>query len=262
VEAQKLFVGPGCNPDQPLAEHLKEYRETIAEWRSEKHQKQTVAYSNSQLIFQGIVERLIPQYHLLENAEELNANPMLCIPSQWHYYSTCATAFEERLRQQGLLETKTIASARAINQPNLSWLGNIPVEDLVRLREGNENESFRKRLGDLTNQLSQASLNDLDRVTNEISKELSALLAGHSKAVRQLMEEYQTKYGIIALGACATLAAIIWPFLAPFGIKVSAAAVAGGYGNTKIEELSKKKQGARSLLGVLAAAKEISEERS
>src|SRR5712692_1953651 len=147
VENQRLFIGPGCAPGQPLADQLKAYREIIADWRSAEHQSQIAAYSDSQLVFQGIVERLIPQFHLLENSDELNANPMLCIPGQWHYYTTCTTAFEERLRKQGLHEEKTISAARAINQPNLSWLGNNPMRELVRLRKGNENESFRKRLG-------------------------------------------------------------------------------------------------------------------
>jgi hypothetical protein len=254
VESQRLFVGPGCAPGRPLAEQLKEYREAIADWRSVGHQGQIAAYSDSQLVFQGIVERLIPQFHLLENADELNANPMLCIPSQWHYYTTCTTAFEERLRKQGLLEEKTIASARAINQPNLSWLGNIPMKDLVRLREGNENESFRKRLGNLTSQLHKASLQDIEKVTNEVSKDLSALLTEHSKGIRQQAAEFQTKYKIAALGAFATLAAVLVPTLAPFGIP-SAAAVALGYAATKIDEVAKRKQQARSLVGVLAAAK-------
>jgi len=256
VESQKLFVAPRCGPDRPLGEQLKEYRETIADWRSTQHQGQIAAYSDSQLVFQGIVERLIPQFHLLENAEELNANPMLCIPSQWHYYKTCTTTFEERLRKQGLLEEKTIASARAINQPNLSWLGNIPIEDLVRLREGNENESFRKRLGNLTSQLHQASLQDLEKVTNEVSKDLSALLAEHSKGIRQQAAEFQTKYKIAALGAFATLAALLVPTLAPFGIPSAAAVAALGYAGTKINEVAKRKQQAKSLVGVLAAAKE------
>jgi hypothetical protein len=255
VESQQLFVAPGCTPDQPLAEQLKEYRETITKWRSTQHQSQIGKYSDSQLVFQGILERLTPQFHLLENADELNANPMLCIPAQWHYFRTCTTAFEERLRKHGLLEEKTIASARAINQPNLNWLGNIAMNDLVRLREGNENESFRKRLGNLTIQLHQASLQDLGRVTNEVSKDLSALLAEHSKGLQQQAAEFQTKYKITALGAFATLAAVLVPALAPFGIP-SAAAVALGYAATKIDELAKSKQQAKSLVGVLAAAKE------
>lgn len=255
VERQRLFVGPGCDPSQPLAEQLEEYRETIADWRSVQHQEQVAAYSESQLAYQGILERLIPQFHLLENADELNANPMLCIPGQWHYYTTCTTAFEQRLRKQGLLEEKTIASARAINQPNLSWLGNIPMKDLVRLREGNENESFRRRLANLTSQLHQASLQDLEKVTNEVSKDLSALLAEHSKGIRQQAAEFQAKYKIAAIGAFATLAAVLVPALAPFGI-TSAAAIALGYAKTKSEEVTKRKQQAKSLVGVLAAAKE------
>jgi hypothetical protein len=256
VESQGLFVGPNCTPGQSLHEHLNEYRKTIAEWRSAEEQKRATDYSDSELVLQGLLERLVPQYHLLENAEEMGSNPMLCIPSQWHYYATCATAFEERLKRNGLLQPETIASVKAINQPGLNWLGNIPIQDLVRLRIDNENQDFRQRLGDMTGQLHQAVLGDLDKLTNEISKNLSALLSEHSKNLRQQAEEFQTKYKIVALGACVTLAAVLLPFLAPFGLPASAAAVGLGYGGTKIEELAKRKQKAKSLLGILAAAKE------
>ncbi len=259
VEKEKLFVGPGCKPGEPFAEQLKQYREAITDWRSEGQQSRAASYSESQLVYQGIVERLIPQFHLLENADEMSANPMLCIQSQWHYYSTCTTAFEERLRKKGLLEEKTIASARAINQPNLNWLGNVPMKDLVRLREGNENETFRKRLGNLTSQLHGASLEDIDKVTNEVAKDLSALLAEHSKGIQQQAAEFQTKYKIAALGAFTTLAAVMLPFLAPFGLPASVAAVGLGYAGTKIDEVAKNKQRAKSLLGVLAAAKATEE---
>ncbi len=180
---------------------------------------------------------------------------MLCVPNQWHYYSVCATAFEERLKKNGLLEPKTIAGVRAINQPALDWLGNIGVDDLARLRSQNENEAFRKRLSTLTGQLNQASIGDLDKVTHEISKDLSALLSEHSKNVRLQAEEFQAKYKIAALGACLTLAAVLFPCLAPFGLPASAAAVGLGYAATKIDESAKRKQRAKSLLGVLAAAK-------
>ena len=255
VEAERVFVGPQIDPSLPLREHIREYREHIQNWRSTEEQAKAAAFSDAQLVFQGIVERLGPQYHLLENAEETSANPMICIPNQWHYYTVCTTSFESRLKKLGLLEPKTIASVRAINQPELDWLGNIPIEDLVRLRSENENEAFRKRLSALTSQLSEASIEDLDRVTRETSKDLSSLLSEHSKGVRAQVEEFQTKYKIAAVGACVTLAAILLPALAPFGLSTSAAAVGLGYAATKIDELAKKKQRARSLVGVLAAAK-------
>ncbi|MFI5092084.1 MAG: hypothetical protein WCE50_12275 [Candidatus Acidiferrum sp.] len=159
------------------------------------------------------------------------------------------------MKKNGLLEPKTIAGVRAINQPALDWLGNIGVDDLARLRSQNENEAFRKRLSTLTGQLNQASIGDLDKVTHEISKDLSALLSEHSKNVRLQAEEFQAKYKIAALGACLTLAAVLFPCLAPFGLPASAAAVGLGYAATKIDESAKRKQRAKSLLGVLAAAK-------
>ena len=255
VESKGLFLGPGGEPGQSLARQINEYRAFISQWRSEAEQKRAATCSDGRLVFQGLAERLVPQFHLLENAEEMGANPMLCIPNQLHYYNLCTTAFEERLQKFGLLETKTIASMRAINQPHLSWLGNIPVDSLVRLRQKNENASFRKRLADLSAQLHQATFGDIDKVTAEFSKEISSLLAEHSAAVAQQAGEFQRKYKNILIGAAATLAAVLVPSLAPFGIP-SVAGVALSYAKTKTEEIQKSKHHLKSLVGVLAAAKE------
>ena len=256
VASQGLFVGPNCTPGQPLSEHINEYRKTIAEWRSEEEQKRAASYSEGELVLQGLLERLVPQFHLLENAEEMAANPMLCVPSQWHYFSTCATAFEERLKKNGLLQSETVASIRAVNQPELSWLGNIPINDLVRLRVDNENEEFRKRLGAMTRGLHQAVMDDVDRVAAELSKGLSALLAEHNRNIRQDAEGFQRKYKIAAIGAWVTVAATLLPFLAPFVIPTSTAVIGLGYAATKMDELGKRRQQAKSLLGILAAARD------
>jgi hypothetical protein len=37
-------------------------------------------------VMNALMERLGPQYHLLENAEELRAHPLLSIEQQAHYF--------------------------------------------------------------------------------------------------------------------------------------------------------------------------------
>jgi hypothetical protein len=131
VERQRLFVPPGAAGPVALADAVPEYLKEVARWRSPEHvsdvHKLPLPYQVLLLIF----ERLVPQYHLLENADELQAQPMLSIPAHWHYYSLCAEMYQDRLTREDLLSPQTVETLRALNQPGLQWLGNVPIDALV-----------------------------------------------------------------------------------------------------------------------------------
>jgi hypothetical protein len=58
--------------------------------------------------------------------------------------------FEGRLIADKLLSQETISGLRALSEPSMEWLGNIPIGVLAELRERNENEEFRKRISGFT----------------------------------------------------------------------------------------------------------------
>jgi len=213
-------------------------------------------YSDAELVWLGICERIAPQYHLLENAEELGAQPMLCLLPHWHYYKLCSETFESRLVTKNLLSQETISSLRALNEPSMEWLGNIPIRALAELRERNENEEFRKRISSFTSALHDASLEDVDRITREVSRGVAALIADHRNEVRRIEEKYRPKYRKTAIAAWVTAAAAFVPALAPFLASLAPIGLAGKYINDKLDERAERKQAAKSLTGVLAAAQE------
>lgn len=259
VERRHLFVGPGGASDEPLSEAIRRYRDEIQTWRSKEMNEELSRYPDADLVWLGICERIAPQYHLLENAEELDAQPMLCIPQQWHYFNLCTRTFEGRLASENLLSVETLSSLRALGQPSLEWLGNIPIEVLAELRVRNENEEFRKRISDYTSSLHSASLNDLDRVAREVSRGIAGLISEHQNEVHRIEEKYKPKYAKTAVAAWSTLAVTFLPALAPFLSPAAVAALAGKYLWDKVDERAERKKAVRSLTGVLAAAREVSE---
>ncbi len=260
VEQRRIFVGPGGSPRQSLAKNLELYREHMKEWRADQFQADAARWSTGELVARGLVERLAPQSHLLENAEELAANPMLCLEQHWHYYRLCTDYFEERLKDRGLLSSETISDVRAINQPELEWLGNVPIESLAQLRLNNENEDFRSHIRGFTKALHEAELSDLDRVTAEVSRGIASLLMDHQKRVHQIDEGYRGRYKKTALATWVSAAALMIPSLAPFLPALTAGGAALKYLSDKIDERKARKEHAKSLLGVLAAASETQEE--
>ncbi len=256
VERNHLFIAPGGELGDPLAKAIPQYKNEIKTWRSAEMNQTLSGYSDAELVWLGICERVAPQYHLLENAEELGAQPMLCLLPHWHYYSLCSKMFEGRLVAGKLLSQEAISSLRALNEPSMEWLGNIPISALAELRERNENEEFRRRISTFTSALHDASLEDIDRITREVSRGIAALIADHRNKVRRIEEKYRPKYRKTAIAGWVTVAATFVPALAPFLAPLAPIGLAGMYLNDKLDERAEKKQTTKSLTGVLAAAQE------
>ena len=123
VGNHNLFVAPGGTLGQPLSEALLMYKDEIRRWRSEEYQSRIAKWPDSVLLLVGLLERIAPEYHLMENAQELGASPLTSLPVHWHYYLLTVRYFEQRLKALGLIDDQTISTIRAINQPEFAWLG-------------------------------------------------------------------------------------------------------------------------------------------
>ncbi len=230
-------------------------------WRSPEALEVYGRLADGELVWNGIYERLGPQWHLLENADELNSQPMLCLEAHWHYYNLCVKMFEGRLLEGKLLKPETVSTLRALNDSRFEWLGNVPIRALAELRQRNENEEFRKRIDGFTSALHESAVEDIDRVAAEVGRGIAALLSDHKNKVRAIRDKYERSYAKLAvagLGAWITLAATFMPTLAPFLSAIPALGLAGKYALDKTGEIVEGRQATRSLTGVLATTHESS----
>lgn len=255
VERNKLFIAPGGGFSEPLAQNIVMYKNEIRTWRSKEFNNKIANIPDSLLVFNGILERLAPQYHLIENANELYAQPMFCLSSHWHYYSLCANMYERRLQNKSLLSPNTSSILQSLNAPNLQWLGNVPLTALVELRKNNENEYFRTHLDKYTKELNSASISDIDRIAAEVGRGIASLLAEHQKQIRAIETKYSLLHTQTAVGGWVTLAALLIPSLAPFVGSIAPLGVAGKYIWDKTNEHHERSKAANSLMGILAAAR-------
>jgi len=256
VEKNRLFIPPGGVAGSNITKAIEDYRQDIKTWRSEQHAKTYLSLPDGALVMNGISERLVPQWHLLENADELHSQPMLCLNAHWHYYTLCAGMYQGRLLESNLLKPETVNTLRALSGHQLEWLGNIPIEILAKLREQNENEEFRKAISSFTSQLNKCAIDDIDRVASEVCRGIGSLLGEHKKRVQEISAKYSRLYGNTCVVSWVTLAATFLPVLAPFAGLVSPLALVGKYAWDKTGEIEEKKQLSHSLMGVLASARE------
>jgi hypothetical protein len=112
--ASGLFIPPGGQPNQQLGldEAVKAYIGGLEGIRSEKMLTQMKTLPTGVLLLNGVLERLRPHYHLLENARELDAQPLLSQHVHWHYFEKCAQANAEDLRRKNVLSEQALQTLR------------------------------------------------------------------------------------------------------------------------------------------------------
>jgi hypothetical protein len=254
VESRALFVAPSAQVGLPTGEALKAYRRDIATWRTETQRDMLDRMPDSSVIVHGIMERLVPQFHLKENAETFLAHPLLGLPQQAHYFSLCGEMYEQRLAARKLLRNETIAVLDALSEQEFGWLGNVPMKALIELRSKNTNSEFRQRLATFVSELYDAELGDVDRVAAEIGRGIAAMIAEHQNEMRRIQEEYKRRYSKTAVAAWTTVAAQFVPLLAPIATFLAVPS-AGKYLWDKVDERYEKRKAQQSLTGVIATAR-------
>lgn len=268
VLENRLFVPPGRDPNCFLqsGDAVQEYITQLEGVRSNEALDLLKKLPTGVVILNGVLERLTPQYHLIENANELGAQPLLSQATHWHYFEKCAAANAVDLRRREVLSEQAFQTLRAVQDDSLSWLANIPVVGLRELIVNNEHRWLREELNKYTSQLAGVDEIDTSEMVREISHGLASLVQRQQKAMNDIEKKYEPKKWAAYLGGGAGLAvagAAMLPILSPFlGVAIpavaAAAAIGGsalGFGKEKISELTEKQQARQSMIGMLATAR-------
>jgi hypothetical protein len=134
-----LFVAPGGPLDEPLDSAIERYRSEVRRFRSDEHVAQVEAMPKGQLVGVATMERLEPQFHLMQNATELRAQPLLAIEQQAYYFKLLASIKEDALEGQQIISAETRATVDALSQKDFAWLSNVGIDALAEMRMNNEN---------------------------------------------------------------------------------------------------------------------------
>ncbi|WP_428827713.1 hypothetical protein ACLIKD_06895 [Azonexus sp. IMCC34842] len=264
-----LFIPPGGQPDQRfgVTEAVKAYIAALEGVRSEEILTRMKTLPTGVLILNGVIERVRPHYHLLENATELGAQPLLSQRVQWHYFEKCARANAEDLLRKNILSEQAFLTLRAVQDDSLSWLATIPVQMLAELIANNEHRWLREELNKYTVQLAGCGAIDTNAMVRELNFGLASLVQRQQKAMSDIERKYAPKKMAAYFGGGSGLAmaaaAAMLPSLSPLlGVAIPAVAVAAavgggflGFGKEKIAEQVEKGQAERSMLGVLATVR-------
>lgn len=254
VEREAAFVAPNGKIGLPLEESLDDYLAYIGKWRSSSQVEAYSYLAPAKLLLVGLLERLGPMYHALENADELHAHPTFCTEQTAHYFDLVSRPCNERISRMGLVDKRTTAVLGALRQRRLAWLAGIPLEDVARLKADGAVSEFRVRLGHAAERLSESRLENIERVASEVATELNTLITEYKSTEQRLIEEMSRRHSTTLVGASAGLALSFLPVLAPFLGTIVPLGTVGKYAVDKIHEHYERRTISRSLMGVIARA--------
>ena len=260
IERSRLFVSPGGDPGESLRSALENYKAEMRQWRSDQWCKELFSKGDIAIVTNAVFERIIPNYHLLENSDELRSHPFLCVEAQAHYYQLVASMKNNKTSGLTLSDPSTTAILRSLTSTRLDFLANISDAQIVALRKTNENVVFRRELRDLVNSLPQATIEDLGFVAAEVCSHVESAISRHKKQVESFNEKYKAKHKYTAMLGMGTLGVTMFPVLAPFLgaiLPLGLASTVGKYVSDKLDEKAEKKQYSHSMMGVMSLAKDI-----
>ncbi|WP_156924747.1 hypothetical protein [Pseudoxanthomonas sp. J35] len=262
VMRAQLFLPPGVVPGEIMDPRVavKRYLDEIAEYRRPESVRALAEAPLPRVLLTGIAERFAPQYHLLENASELSAQPMLTQRTHWHFFERASAASAVDLHRQDILSEGGLKALQALQHARLAWLGDIPMPVLVELLANQENLAFRRQLGEHTRALSLAGPAELDRVVREVCHAINAMAQSHDKTIGEIDAKYAPKYAATqwtgAAGIGLGFGAMLLPMLSAFGPApplAAGVAMLGKLGVDKLHENAERRRARSSLMGVLAA---------
>jgi hypothetical protein len=272
ITREKLFIPPGVNPESvgSAADGVHIYLKGLEGRRDERLLDQMRRLPRGVLVLNAILERLRPQYHLMENAGELGAQPLLSLPAHWHYFERCSQAETRVLVNEKILSKEAFDILRALQDDSLTWLANIPVSGLTELRERMEHVELREHLKKVTAQLTAAGPAELESVVREVRHGLEVLIQRQQKAIKDIEDRYSPKNWTTGtksvLGAIAGASVSFMPSLAAItGVTTPIATALGALSTgglsmvgDAVGRVVEKRKAKRTMLGMLAKARSTS----
>jgi len=141
--------------------------------------------------------------------------------------------------------TRDSALVHALQEENVRWLGNIPLDRINELRERGELQDLRDLLGRNVETIEEASDEEFFEVGKQVKYNIEQAIKKHGNEVQDLNKEYRKKYklkvpSLIVTGALAITAAVSPP------IAMVASVLGATLGGTTVKEIVEDYQEKRS----------------
>lgn len=192
--------------------------------------------------------RMAQANDLMNRSRRLRATPLINVETSWKYFNWKLAYNSEKSSEQEALDLHVMRGLSYGAKTELRWLGNIPPQDLLRIRQSEDAEEIRavftrglKDLLELTpDDFLQSSLLVIDNINNAFEE--------HQQKLEQLRRKKLKFYGVdvascLAVGSISIAAAFLNPAFAALaaalgwlGLNPSPKEIKANFDNLREEE--------------------------
>ncbi len=187
-DSERLLIDTDWN-ELPLEEQWRKAEEELKMLKSDQ-----MPMSLGQKIKFTTIGRMGQVNEIIVKSKKLNGTPIIQAPTSWQYFLWKYEYDQERSRE-AYPELKNIFLANALNHEKLLWLGNVPKEALVKLRQENALGELRGLLSKGIREIEKADENSYRQIVDDVTRNISNALDTHKNELNKISSSTKKFFG-------------------------------------------------------------------
>ena len=144
----------------------------------------------------------------------LDAKPLFDVQDSWSMLKWKLKKGGSQIGQRIELDVST-SVINALQLDNFKWLGNVPTDKLVEIRNNHELQDLRELFNREISEIYECNRDELEIVARRVQYNLTKAFEEHKRKLSDIDNEYRKRYRIdtslIITGAIASVAGLFWP---------------------------------------------------
>jgi hypothetical protein len=172
-------------------------------------------WKGGQMLWFILASRIFQANDVLHQAVTQNAHPLIQAPVSFHWLKLKTETNQELISKElGTDINVELLKTNALLSKEFDWLSNVPLNTLIEFRQKGRLEEFRKLVSKDFNQLSDLSLQDVSRVTNQVDYNLSTAFEQHQEKMQELNTNLKQEMFISVPTLLLSITAALQPIFA------------------------------------------------
>jgi hypothetical protein len=161
-----------------------------------KHYKQPGIDSPGLLLASQSLGRMSVSNELLVKSRRLNGTPIIDAPTSWQYLVWKLEYDAERTESElGSHDLHIVRGLQDLSSNEMEWLGNIPTDALIEIRQQGAMDEIRSMLGNGINELIDSNPTNFHRSRDKIFDNINDAFDHHRKKIKELKAKQWTFAG-------------------------------------------------------------------
>lgn len=172
-------------------------------------------YNDPRFLLFQLTGRMMQINDVLVQSSEIGANPLITAPVSFHWMKMKVIE-NQKLFLKDEFSNSHLSITNAFLSKNNKWLGNISLEDLIRLREKGLIQDFRIQISSEYENYGEFNIENMEKFTTQIDYNLANLFRKHKAELDEIQKLFRTELSLKGVSFLASLTVALQPLIGNF----------------------------------------------